>query len=89
MKPNLCGVIALRGRLQWRAQPVDILVSAGNDPDEKLMLWYKAYAVKHLRPFIYQQSEQWFGFGPAQFQREIAAKVARNEALWDGAMDRF
>jgi hypothetical protein len=89
MKPDLCGVITLRGRLRWRDRPVDILVTAGNDPDEKTMTWFKAQAIQTIRPFIYQCNEQWFGFGPQQFQTEIAAKVARNEPLWDGAMDRY
>lgn len=89
MKPDLCGVITLRGRLRWRGRPVDILVSAGNDPDEKTMTWFKAQAIQNIRPFIYQCKEQWFGFGPQQFQTEIAAKAARNEPLWDGAMDRY
>lgn len=89
MKPNHCGVITLRGRVRWRGQPVDVLVSAGNDPDEKMIAWFKTQAIQNRRPFIYQQNEQWFGFGPPQFQTEIAAKVERNEPLWDGAMDRF
>lgn len=82
MKPDQCGVIVLTGRSLWRGQPVDVLVSAGRDPDRRVLDWYEAYSIKHIRPFIYQSGEQWFGFGPPAFQSEIAARAARGEALW-------
>ncbi len=89
MLPSRSGVIVLSGRLTWRKHAVDVLVSAGKDPDAKLLAWYQQYSIKDYRPFVYQQQEQWFGFGPEAFQADIAAKVARGEALWDGSMDRF
>lgn len=82
MQPNQSGVIVLTGRSQWRGRPVDVLVAAGRDPDEKVLAWYQDYSIKNLRPFIYQRAEQWYGFGPVDFQREVAAKAARGEALW-------
>ncbi|MEW6353766.1 MAG: SEC-C metal-binding domain-containing protein [Pseudomonadota bacterium] len=82
MWPKQSGVIVLTGRSQWRGRPVDVLVSAGRDPDEKVLGWYQDYSIKSLRPFLYQRNEQWFGFGPEEFQRDIAAKAARGEALW-------
>ena len=82
MQPNKTGVIVLTGRSQWRGQPVDVLVSAGRDPDERILGWYRDYSTKTMRPFMYQINEQWFGYGPAAFQQEMAAKVARGERLW-------
>lgn len=82
MQPSQCGVIVLTGRSSWRGHPVDVLVSAGRDPDEKLLSWFHAHSRQHLRPFIYQQQEQWFGFGPPAFQEHVAAKASRGEPLW-------
>lgn len=82
MWPKQSGVIVLTGRSQWRGRPVDVLVSAGRDPDEKVLAWYQQYSMKNLRPFLYQRNERWFGFGPQEFLKEIAAKESRGEALW-------
>ncbi|MDA1107139.1 MAG: hypothetical protein O2845_01905 [Proteobacteria bacterium] len=82
MKPEQCSVIVLTGRSIWRGKPVDVLVSAGRDPDQRMLDWYEAYSIKHVRPFIYSSGGQWFGFGPPAFQQEIAARAARGEALW-------
>ncbi len=82
MWPKQSGVIVLTGRSSWRGKPVDVLVSAGRDPDRRVLDWYEAYSIQQVRPFIYQSEEQWFGFGPPAFQSEIAAKAARGEALW-------
>jgi len=82
MQPNQCGVIVLTGRSAWRGQPVDVLVSAGRDPEPRVLEWYQAHSIRHVRPFIYQQGEEWFGFGPPAFQQEIAARASRGEPLW-------
>ncbi len=82
MQPNKTGVIVLTGRSQWLGQPVDVLVSAGRDPDETVLAWYRDYSIKAMRPFMYQLNEQWFGFGPTAFQQAMAAKVAKGEPLW-------
>lgn len=82
LHPSECGVIVLTDRSSWRGKPVDVLVSAGKDPDERLLQWYRHYSINNLRPFIYQNEGMWFGFGPMEFQREIAAKARRGEQLW-------
>jgi hypothetical protein len=82
MWPKQSKVIVLTGRSQWHGQPVDVLVSAGRDPDEKVLTWYRDYSIKTMRPFMYQINEQWFGYGPTAFQQEMAAKVAKGEPLW-------
>ena len=82
LQPSKCGVIVLTGRSSWRGKPVDVLVSAGKDPDENLLQWYRQYSINNVRPFIYQHEGMWYGFGPAEFQREIAAKALRGETLW-------
>ena len=82
MWPKESKVIVMTGRSSWSGQPVDVLVSAGRDPDEKVLTWYRDYSTKTMRPFMYQLNEQWFGYGPVAFQQEMAAKVARGEPLW-------
>ena len=82
MQPNKSGVIVLTGRSQWQGRPVDVLVSAGRDPDTQILEWYQAYSIKNLRPFMYQREGLWYGFGPPAFQQEVAAKAARGAALW-------
>jgi len=52
------------GHTIGRGLAVDILVSAGHDPDEKLLSWFKERSVRERRPFIFQQNENWFGFEP-------------------------
>ncbi|MEO5573611.1 MAG: hypothetical protein ABIR48_03890 [Gammaproteobacteria bacterium] len=82
MQPNQSGVIILTGRSTWRGRPLDVVVSAGRDPDEKILSWLQGRSIKTMQPFVYQREEQWYGFGPAAFQAEIAAKAARGEPLW-------
>lgn len=86
MQPSQSGVIILNNRMNWNKMPVDILVSAGRDPDTKLIQWYQQYCVSQNKAFVYQQNGQWFGFGPQQFQLDLAEKVSRGEALWDGSL---
>ena len=86
MQPSQSGVIVLNNRMNWNKMPVDILVSAGKDPDKKLILWFQKYCTSKNKAFVYQQQEQWYGFGPRQFQLDLAEKVSRGEALWDGSL---
>ncbi len=82
MRPDRCGIIVLTGRSAWRGLAVDILVSAGRDPESQLLRWFQKRSIRERRPFIFQHNEAWFGFGPPDFQREIAAKAERGEPLW-------
>ena len=74
MKPSLCGVIVVTGRSSWRGRPVDILVASDKDPDQRVLDWFKARALRERRPFIFQSDHQWFGFGPAEFQQKVKEK---------------
>jgi len=87
MQPSQSGVIVISNRMSWKKAPVDILVSSGKDPDVRFLQWFQKRCVSNGKPFVYQQQSQWFGYGPQQFQLDLAAKVARGEALWDGALD--
>lgn len=82
MKPDQSGVIVLSGRVSWAGRPVDVLVSAGKDPDKKLLDWYHEYSTKNLRPFIYESQQQWFAFGPKEFQQVVSQRLANGELLF-------
>ncbi len=86
MQPNQSGVIVLSNRMHWQKMPVDILVSTENDPNEKLIHWFQERCHQQGIMFVYQKNEQWFGYGPEQFQLDMAEKISRGEALWDGSL---
>jgi len=72
----------LSGRASWAGRPVDVLVSAGKDPDEKVLGWFHEYSIANMRPFIYQRDEQWYAFGPEAFQRTVSERVAKGQDLF-------
>ena len=82
-RPDRLGLIVLAAKIQWRGLPVDVIVPAGRDPDEKNLAWFAELSRTKLRPFIYQRNDEWFGYGPPEFQRELAEKQARGEKLWE------
>jgi len=82
MKPSQSGIIVLSGRVSWAGRPVDVLVSAGKDPSKKLLDWYHEYSTKNMRPFIYERQQQWFAFGPKEFQYVVSQRLASGESLF-------
>ncbi len=79
-RPDRLGVMVIP--MKWRGRDAYVLRSAGRDPDGELLAWMRALSVRTGRPFFYEQAGERFGFGPGEFQREMAEKVARGEALW-------
>lgn len=79
-RPDRIGVIVVN--TTWRGAPALILVSAGNDPDEAVLAWLRGHAVATGTPFFYAVEGERFGFGPVEFQQEMAARAARGERLW-------
>jgi hypothetical protein len=59
-----------------------VLRSVGRDPDERVLAWMREMSKRTQRPFFYEIDGERFGFGPPEFQAEMAAKLARGEALW-------
>ena len=51
-----------------------MLVTTGNDIDKRVMNWFQKQALKERRPFVFQSNEQWFGFGPPEFQQGVREK---------------
>ena len=79
-RPDRLGVMIVASR--WRQRPAFILRSAGRDPDEALLTWMRTFSVQSGAPFFYEQAGERFGFGPAEFQQEMLAKLEAGERLW-------
>jgi hypothetical protein len=79
-RPDRLGVLVVP--TTWRGALAFILVHAGRDPDEALLGWMRDYARKRRVPFFYEQGGQRFGFGPPEFQCEMAERAAKGERLW-------
>ena len=68
--------------MKWRGREAYVLRSAGRDPDERVIAWMRSLSLRTQRPFFYEQAGERFGFGPPEFQREMAERVDRGERLW-------
>jgi SEC-C motif len=79
-RPDRLGVIIIR--IRWREQPAYLLLSAGRDPDEKLLQWMQEFSVRTGRPFFYQQGGEKLGFGSVEFQRDMLARLECGEPMW-------
>jgi hypothetical protein len=79
-RPDRLGVMVIT--MKWRGREAYMLRSAGRDPDAKLIAWMREMSVRTGRPFFYEENGERLGFGPLEFQLEMAEKVARGERLW-------
>ena len=79
-RPDRAGVIIVP--MRWRERAAFVLLSAGQDPSPEMLGWMQAYARHTGSPFFYQQGAERLGYGPLDFQQEMAAKVQRGEPLW-------
>jgi hypothetical protein len=79
-RPDRLGVIVIR--IRWHEHPAYLLLSAGRDPDERLLEWFRAFSLRTRRPFFYEQAGEKLGFGPPEFQRDMLARLARGDAMW-------
>ena len=68
--------------MKWRGREAYVLRSAGRDPDERILAWMREMSLRTGRPFFYEIGGERYGFGPPEFQLEMAEKVARGERLW-------
>ncbi len=82
-RPDRLGVLMIQVR--WRGREAYILTHAGRDPDAELLAWMEDFSLRTGRPFFYELGGERFGFGPPEFQEEMAQKVARGERLWGHA----
>jgi hypothetical protein len=79
-RPDRSGVMVIP--MKWRGRDAYVLRHAGRDPDESMLAWMREMSLRTGRPFFYEIGGERFGFGPPEFQQEMAERVARGEALW-------
>lgn len=79
-RPDRCGFIVLP--MAWRGRTAWILVPAGRDPDDDALAFMRAHAQATGSPFFYERQGERIGYGPPEFQREMAERVQRGERLW-------
>jgi len=82
MRPDQASMILLPAEFRWNELPVDVAVAVGDAPKAKALAWLKSFCQTHGRPLLYQTSEEWFAFGPPEFQKEMGELIARGEQLW-------
>ncbi len=79
-RPDRCGFIVLP--MPWRGRTALILLPAGRDPDDDALAWMRQHAHATGTPFFYERRGERIGYGPPDFQREMAERVQRGERLW-------
>ncbi len=82
MRPDKSELIFLPANFIWRGLRVDVAVAAGERPKQKALDWLKKFSSEKKRPFIYQIGDDWFAFGPPDFQAEIRDRIGRGEKPW-------
>jgi hypothetical protein len=82
MRPDRAGLILLPANFTWRGLPVDVAVPVGERPKQKALDWLKAFATAKGRPLLYRIGEDWYAFGPPDFQTEMRDRIGRGEQPW-------
>jgi hypothetical protein len=79
-RPDKTGVIIVP--MRWQGRPAYVLLAAGNDPSADMLAWMQVHARATGSPFFYAVNGERTGYGPPEFQQEMALKVLRGERLW-------
>ena len=82
MRPDRADVILLAADFTWRNLPVDVAVPVGEAPKPEALEWLKAFATAQGRPLLYRIGEEWYAFGPPDFQTEMRDRIGRGEQPW-------
>jgi hypothetical protein len=82
MRPDRAGLILLAANFRWRGLPVDVAVPVGEGPKAKALDWLKTFATANGRPLLYRIGEDWYAFGPPDFQTEMRDRIGRGEQPW-------
>lgn len=79
-RPDKLGVLIVH--VKWRNGPAYLLRAAPRDPDDVLLDWMRQFSMRSGIPFFYEQNGDKFGFGPAEFQRDMLLRAQRGEPMW-------
>jgi hypothetical protein len=83
MRPDRSDLIMLAANFAWHGLPVDVIVAAGQRPKQKALDWLMKFSAENRRCLVYQIGEDWFAFGPPDFQAQISARIRRGEKPWE------
>jgi hypothetical protein len=81
MRPDRANVIVLFANFKWRDLPVDIAIAAGDKSNDKAIGWLRQYCNANKRALLYQAANDWYAFGPREFQVEMAERIAAGESV--------
>jgi hypothetical protein len=82
MRPDMANMILLPANFIWRGRPVDVAVPVGPRPKTKALEWLKKFSTAQGRPLLYRIMEDWYAFGPPEFQTEMRDRISKGEPLW-------
>ena len=82
MRPDRAGVILLPANFVWRGRAVDVAVPVGERPTHESLQWLTAFSTAQGRPLLYRIAEEWYAFGPPDFQTEMRDRIGRGEQPW-------
>lgn len=92
MKPDNGKVIVIFNKLDWHGHPVDLAVPVARRIPTRALNWLKNFSEKNMRPLIYteqikesgkyQKQQLIFGYGPQQFQDELARWQQEGKTFW-------
>jgi hypothetical protein len=57
-------------------------VPVGAGPKAKALNWPKTFATTNGRPLLYRIGEEWYAFGPPDFQTDMRERIGRGEQPW-------
>ena len=82
MRPDQSDMIMLAANFFWRGLPVDVAVPVGERPRARALDWLMAFCAEKRRLLVYQIGDDWFAFGPPEFQTDISDRLGRGEPPW-------
>jgi hypothetical protein len=82
MRPDKADMILLPAKFRWQEHPVDVAVAVGERPKAEALDWLKSFCAARKRLLVYQDSEDWYAFGPPAFRYDIRHRIARGERPW-------
>jgi hypothetical protein len=82
MRPDQAGLILLAANFIWRGLPVDVAVPVGERPKPEALEWLQAFSSANGRPLLYRIAQDWYAFGPPDFQAEMHARIGKGEQPW-------
>jgi hypothetical protein len=82
MRPDKAKVILLPANFNWRGRRVDVAVPVDDGPTTEALEWLKAFSTTNGRPLLYRILEDWYAFGPPDFQTEMRDRIGRGEQIW-------